>query len=342
MAYVRILIGLAISAGCVAALLTQIDLHRTWIALTHARPAGLLLTLAILLAAMFTKVYRWRLLYYPTTGLRLWNLTSALFVGYMVSFFVPMRLGEFVRAYLIGKTEPVTFSQSVGTIVVEKVLDVLTILLFLAGLALFGLLPELAVPGWVLAMMGLGGLALLAGLAWLPRDVVLRLLARLQLHVPGSRRWNLVKMVGPLLDALAILRYRQLLPALALWSLANWALSSLVNYAAMWALDVPAPLTAAIFLMVVTNLGAVVPSAPGYVGVFHGLAWVALAPYGIDPNQALGYALALHALVFGTFIVAGLWFVWRGGYRLSDLWPRAGQRRARLEEPALLASGAPD
>src|SRR3712207_3024678 len=146
--------------------------------------------------------------------------------------------------------------------------------------------------------MGLGGLGTLLALAWLPREFVLRVLARVQLHLPGSRRWNLVKLVGPFLDALAILRYRQLLPALAFWSLLNWGLSALVNYVAMLALDVPAPVTAAVFLMIVTNLGAIVPSAPGYVGVFEGLALVSLTPYGVDPNVAMGYALALHALVY--------------------------------------------
>jgi glycosyltransferase 2 family protein len=321
MAYLRILVGLAISVGCVAALLTQIDVGLAWTALTRANPLWLLVALAVLAAGMFTKIYRWRILFYPTTGLRLRNLTSALFIGYMVLSLMPMRLGELVRAYLIGKTEPVTFSQSVGTILVEKVLDVATILLFLAGLALFGLLPPLAVPGPALATMGLLPLAGLVALAALPREAVLALLARIQLHLPSSRRWNLVKIVGPFLDALAILRYRQLLPALVFWSAINWGLSAVVNYAAMRAFDLPVPPAAAVFQMVVLNLGMVVPSAPGYVGVFEGLSVVALTPYGLDANQALAYALALHTIVYGTFIVVGLWFVWRGGYRLGELWP---------------------
>lgn len=326
MAYLRILVGLAISAGCIAALLTQIDVGLAGAALTRANPLWLLAALAILAATMYTKIYRWRLLYYPTTGLRLRNLTSALFIGYMVLSLVPMRLGELVRAYLIGKTEPVAFAQSIGTILVEKVLDVATILLFLAGLAAFGLLPDLAVPGPALAALGLLSLAGLIALAALPREAVLALLARMQLHLPGSRRWNLVKLVGPFLDALAILRHRQLLPALALWSAINWGLSALVNYAVMQAFDLPLPVAAAIFQMVVINLGMVVPSAPGYVGVFEGLSVVALTPYGLDAAQALAYALALHTLVYGTFIVVGLWFVWRGGYRWRDLWP--GRRAA--------------
>ncbi len=209
-----------------------------------------------------------------------------------------------------------------------------------SGLGVLGLLPPLAVPGWVLAAIGGGGLAFLLAMAWVPRKKMFRILARVQLHLPSSRRWNLVKLLGPFLDALAVLRHRRLLPALALWSLINWTLSALANYAAMQAFDLPAPLSAAIFLMVVTNLGMVVPSAPGYVGVFHGLAWVALAPYGVDPNAAAGYALVLHALVYGTFITAGLFFAWRGGYTLSELLPGRGAAEQPVDLGAAVAAPA--
>jgi uncharacterized membrane protein YbhN (UPF0104 family) len=339
MAYLRILIGLAISAACVAALLTQIDLRRTGEALTHAQPGWLAVAFVGLLVTMQTKVYRWGLLYYPVRGLHLRNLTGALYIGYMVNALLPMRVGELARAYLIGKSEPVAFPQSVGTILVEKVLDVVTILVFLAALGLFGALPPLAVPGWLLGALGLGGLAVLGALAALPRERVLGLLARLQQHVPLPPRWNLVKLCGPLLDALAVLRHGHLLPALAGWSLLNWTLSALVNYAAMQAFDLPAPLAAGFFLMIVTNLGMLVPSAPGYVGVYHGLAWVALAPYGVDPNAAAGYALVLHALVYGTFIAVGLYFAWRGGYRLVDLWPN--RARPAVAPADLVATPGP-
>jgi glycosyltransferase 2 family protein len=321
MTYVRVLAGLAISAACIVLILTQIDFQLTWAALTRAHAGLLLLGLLVVLAAIAAKAYRWGLLYYPTTGLRLGSLSSALYIGYLVSAFVPMRLGEVARAYLIGKTEPVTFSQSVGTILVEKVLDVLTILVFLAGLALLGHLPPLAVPGWTLAALGLGGLAGLLALAILPQALFLSLVERLARFLPAGRGANLAQLVLPFLDALAILRYRQLLPALAFWSLVSWTLVTLLNYVVMEALGVAAPVSAAVFVMVVTNLGMIVPSAPGYVGVYEGLVWAALAPYGVDPSQALGFALALHALTYAVFIVIGLACIWRGGYRLADLRP---------------------
>ena len=71
MARLRLLLGVVISVGCIAALLSQINLALAWSALTRANPLWLLVAMVILAATMFTKIYRWGLLYYPTTGLRL-------------------------------------------------------------------------------------------------------------------------------------------------------------------------------------------------------------------------------------------------------------------------------
>ena len=66
------------------------------------------------------------------------------------------------------------------------------------------------------------------------------------------------------------------------------------------------------FALVVANLGMAVPSAPGYVGVFHSAVVVSLSSFDVDPSQALAAAIVLHAAVFGAFIVGGLYYLARG------------------------------
>jgi uncharacterized protein (TIRG00374 family) len=322
MAYLRILLGLVVSAICIVALLTQVDLERTWTTLTQAQPLWLLLTVGVLVLNMVSKAIVWRLLYYPVTGLHLRNLFSTLYIGYLVSTVTPMRLGEVARAYLVTKTEPVTFSQSVGTVLVEKVLDLLTVLAFLAALSLLVPLPELAVPGWVLAAFGLVGLVGLLGLAYLPRGPLLRALTAMQRRLPLVRRLDLAALVGPFLDALAVLRYREVVAALTFWQVVVWLESALGNYLVMVALGLPAPFAAAVFVTIVTSLGMIVPSAPGYVGVFHYLSVVAVTAFGVDASQAMSYALVSHAVTYGSFVVGGLYYVWRGGYHFGDLLAR--------------------
>jgi glycosyltransferase 2 family protein len=335
-----LLVGLIISGICVVVLVSQIDLQQTWSTLTHPQPAWLLLTVVALLLTMASKACRWSLLYYPTRGLRFGSLLSALFVGYTVSFLVPLRLGELVRALLVVRREPVSLAQTAGTILVERILDLITILGFLVLLAALGQLPPLAVPGTLLLAVGAGGIAALVGLAWLPRDRLLGLLAHLQRYLPSSPRWDLARLVGPFLEALAILRYRRLLPPLAAWSVLGWLLTALIDYTVMRALDVPAPFSAAIFLMVVVNLGAIVPSAPGAIGVFHGLVAVTLALYGVDPSVAAGYAVLLYAVTNGSLVAGGLYCAWRTGYGLADLRGSAAEAARSARRPPLVPVGA--
>jgi hypothetical protein len=92
----------------------------------------------------------------------------------------------------------------------------------------------------------------------------------------------------------------QLLTSAALWGFA-W----LTARAIMQAFHVEAPWTATTLLLVTTNLGMTVPSAPGYIGVYHYIVVLTLGLFAVDPAAALSVAVALHAVGFGTFTLLG-------------------------------------
>ena len=81
------------------------------------------------------------------------------------------------------------------------------------------------------------------------------------------------------------------------------------------AVDLPlaSPVVAAIALLVVTQVGGAVPTVPGRIGVFHALVVFTLGMFGIESGIALGYAVVMHIVVFGTQIVLGLAALWRYG-----------------------------
>ena len=108
-------------------------------------------------------------------------------------------------------------------------------------------------------------------------------------------------------------------------SVAVWAISAGAVYAVMRALALPLPATAAVLVLALTNLGMVVPSAPAYLGVYHLLATETLHLLGVDRSAALSYAVAMHSMTYGVFIIGGLAFVWRHQYGLADL-RRGGPR----------------
>jgi uncharacterized membrane protein YbhN (UPF0104 family) len=121
-----------------------------------------------------------------------------------------------------------------------------------------------------------------------------------------------------------------------------WLLAFLMDAAVMRAFGFNAPWTAPALVLVLTNLGMTVPSAPGYVGVYHSIVVLALTPFAIDPASALAYAFALHAVGFGSFLVGGAALLMIGlarqHYTLEDLWrwrtPAVSPGRLRTRSPA--------
>jgi uncharacterized membrane protein YbhN (UPF0104 family) len=103
------------------------------------------------------------------------------------------------------------------------------------------------------------------------------------------------------------------------WSLASWVCSGLAYYAVMGAFHLQLPITAAFWVVVITSLGMVIPSSPGYVGVFHYLTVLTLGLFGIAQGIALSYALVLHAVVYIFLSATGVYGMAVESLSLGDI-----------------------
>ncbi|MDP2954634.1 MAG: lysylphosphatidylglycerol synthase transmembrane domain-containing protein, partial [Chloroflexota bacterium] len=114
-------------------------------ALTQANALFLIAALGSVVATSLAKAIRWKLLFYPRHhGLHLDRLFSVIFIGQTVNSVLPARLGEIARAYLVGELEKVSKSWTLGTIIVEKALDSMMLLLVMAALV-----PFVPLPAWI-------------------------------------------------------------------------------------------------------------------------------------------------------------------------------------------------
>jgi uncharacterized protein (TIRG00374 family) len=279
----------------------------------------LVVTFGSIVASMIIKCVRWRYLFAEPPAPPLMPLMSSLYIGYLMNTILPARVGELVRAVLIGRQSRGGTPSAFASIVLEKILDLATLALLLVGLLLVVQLPE-----WVTPIAYTSAAALLSGFAGLGIVLVLRrrvigLVQCIEERVPLLARFALTKLATSFLEGLAGLGRRETLPGLIFWSLMVWGCSAVTMWAGLEGAGVSAGLTAVLLTLVVTNIGMAVPSAPGYVGVFHYLVLISLQPFGVDASQAVFAATVMHIAVFGNFIVGGLWFLWRGGYSLSGL-----------------------
>lgn len=316
----RFWIGILLSLVCLVLVLWNIDYREVLDALTKANYIWLLPASLPYVGTIASKVLRWHLLF-PAghKGLRREKLFSALMISYALNTILPARLGELARAYVLGETEKLSKSLVLSTIFVEKVLDVLTLLLFLVLL-----LPFVTLPSWVqrptliMAALFLCLFGVILAVTY-QRERTSRLAASVLKHVPRLGAHQMLKALDSALSGFDVLRSLRRNVLLWAWSIAVWATAALFILFVMFAFHIDAPASAAVLLLCVTALGMTVPSSPGYIGVYHWLIVSTLLMFNIDRELALSFAFALHALTFLPLTLAGTFYMMRENYSLQRI-----------------------
>ena len=306
----RFWVGSLLSLVALLWLAFTTDWAEAWEALKAADYRLVLLAVGLNLLTIPLRTWRWRLMFPPLRRPGFRSLTSIMLIGQALNVFTPFRLGDLVRASLV-ETENTAFV--LGTQMLRIALD----LFVLAGLVLV-LLFQVRLPAWwrgpgelllvtsVLALLGLAGL--IAG-----RRYVIRLLTRLDARWPFSRGRTGLAMGAEFIRSLEIFSQPILIMTLVAGTIIIWALYATVNYILLGAVGAPLSWLAAVFLLVVLQLGVAIPSSPGRVGVYHYLAVQALGVFGVDQGTAVTYAVLLHLI--SVMIPAGLGAIlaWRSG-----------------------------
>jgi uncharacterized protein (TIRG00374 family) len=266
--------------------------HLTWLG-----PALVVFAMSILLRAM-----RWRMLFEPAHRPPTGTATRALLVGYFFNNLLPARAGEAARIIRVRDEAGVPRAEALTTVVVERVFDVLSLLI-----VLFVALPWLPPVSWVqqaavlAAALAAGLVVVMLGLAIFGERPI-RWLLRPMRFLPAER---LEFAARHMVQGLVAMRR----PSVALAAFAVTTASWLVMAASFWLLmqgfDIGANAGAALLVLVTVNLAMIVPSGPAALGVFEAGTVVALHAYRVPRSGALSFALVLHALNFFPFIFAG-------------------------------------
>jgi uncharacterized protein (TIRG00374 family) len=314
-------VGLAVGVVLLALAFKGVDPRSLTAALARTDLRLVILGLVTVVATTAAKASRWGLLFYPShRNLRFRKLLSAIVIGQMLNFLLPARLGELARAYLIGEAEGQPKLFALGTIVVEKLLDGLMLLLLLGLLFLVMPLPDwLRLPG---ATTGLALAGLLAAVLVLTgqRERILGAMDRFCQLVPILERLGLRQRLGVLADGLSSLGASNANVRLLAWSVGIWVLAVLSNYLTLLALRIQVtPLAASLFVLAVIHLGLVVPSSPARIGVFQYICVLALSVFGVERSLALAYGFVLHFIVVLPIIFAGIFCLWKENFNLYRL-----------------------
>jgi uncharacterized protein (TIRG00374 family) len=339
----RLWLGMLVSVGCLYLATRGADLGRLIEALRQVQAGPLFAAVGLLLWISLARAYRWRAVLALQSKPGLGRLFNLLNVGYFVSNVTPLRLGDALRAYLCAELEHLSVVHALSAVVVERLLDTLTIVaLLLAQLPLVSLPASLLRPALGVGFVAVLAMLVLAALVSRQQQIP-ALVTSWASRLPFASRLGLERLASAVLDGVAALgSWRQVLISGG-WSLAIWLSAAVQFHLVLLSMGLRLPVTAGLLVLCLTSLGMVVPSSPGYIGVFEYMAVLALSFFGVGREVALSYALLLHALLYLGSTALGLVGLWIEGYsyaRLKGVVARAQGGHFDLDVQPTASNGA--
>src|ERR1700737_382458 len=146
--HVRTVVVLALAAAPLAPFLRNVDLWHALGEIRRARPSWLALSLATMFVNLTIRARRWQYLLEPLGPTSFGSAFRATAVGFAASTILPARAGELIRPYFLARQDHISATGAFATIVLERLLDTLTVLVLLAAYVfVFGRDP--AAANWV-------------------------------------------------------------------------------------------------------------------------------------------------------------------------------------------------
>jgi len=315
-----------LAVGLLAWFLRNAHLGEVWREIRRANPWPVLFGMAMTVLNMAIRSVRWQYLLAPVGATHFRAAFRTTMIGFAASAVLPARAGEVIRPYLLARQEGLSATATFATVVVERVVDSITVVLLLAVFVLFfdqgvppgALYQTVQVGGLTVGAISIAGLAAMFVAAGRPGALAQGAL-KLERLLPGRLAHAVAGLVKKFSEGLAVVRSpRRLLVALAL-SLPLWLSIGAGVWAVCHAFRIEIAFSATFLLLALLVVGVSVPT-PGGVGGFHEMFRLGATTFFGAPNDgAVGAAIALHAVSFLPIVALGLTFVVQDGLSLTGM-----------------------
>jgi hypothetical protein len=314
----RVVISLLVSLVTLALAFRNVSVKQIGIVLRETQWIYALMALVSVGVNTVGKIFRWQIMLgSPGKMVPLGVLSQGLLAGQMLNVVFPARVGDIYRAVVIGGLGPGR-AFVLGTVVLEKIIDILMYIFLFVLLLLLIPLPE-----WIgFSVYTFAGISLLLAIAAFAlayeRNRLERLVSWIIPRLPARIRDYTSSRLRSALSSLDILQNKNDLVKIAIWTAIIWTTAIVNNQLILLAVGITLPWTASLLVLVALQAGISLPSVPGRIGVFEYICVLALAAYGVSRAEALTYGILLHAIVLLPTTLLGLISFWMLGIGIRE------------------------
>ncbi|MDI6785197.1 MAG: lysylphosphatidylglycerol synthase transmembrane domain-containing protein [bacterium] len=304
-------LGILITIALLYVIFKKADFAQIVNSLKGAKYYYLFPSIVSLIISFYIRAIRWSYLLRPIKNITTKTLFPMMMIGFMANDILPARIGEFVRAYIIGKKENISKSTSFATIVIERLFDIFTLLLLMLVLFVFwgSCFPYwIRKSGVVVMVFTLVCLLILFSMkAYL--SFFIKLFHKFFFFISSNIREKIAIRLQHFTFGLSVFKSFKLILVSFFYSLLVWLFIAASVYFALLIFDFNIPIYAPLFVTIILAIGLMVPSAPGFIGTFQFACISSLSLFSVDENAALSFSIILHAAQFFPVILIGYLFM---------------------------------
>lgn len=272
------------------------------------------------MASFIVRAIRWKMLVAPIKKVSFDNTFSATMIGYMGNNILPFRLGDLLRAFAFAKDTGIKKSTTLASLLLERILDLMTTLMAL-GLVLvyFPNFPLWATRIGYVALMIVTVLITFTVLMQFKNEYILRFTKFILKPMPDKWNSTVAKKLISFSDGLQVVSQYKKYFGLLIVSILHWPIYISTVWFTFQAFDYSFGIIEAFVVLVFITFAVAIPSAPGYVGTFHGLVVASMALFGLAGDSARAFAVVLHAINYVPVTLVGLFYFWKRQITLKEV-----------------------
>jgi hypothetical protein len=264
---------------------------------------------------------RWQIMLKSVKEIPFLTSFCILFIGYMANALLPLRLGEVIRAYVLGVKENISKLASLSSIILERIFDGMILVFFLSMLLII-----YPFPGWVknlgifTAVLFCGGISLIFMITRYQIKII-NFLCYILHFFSDTVHKKITPYIEKFVLGVGMLKNKSQSSFVAVISVFIWLNEALVYYILLIAFNITSQTLffIALFTMIIINFGIMIPSSPGNIGTYHYFCILALTLFGVSSNTALAYAIVANALMIICTVISGVICMWHMEFSISFL-----------------------
>jgi uncharacterized protein (TIRG00374 family) len=318
---VKILLGIAISSVALMLVIRNMQFSDFIESSRQVKSKYIVYTILVMVVNLFVRAKRWQVMLRPLTRIRWLNDSFTCYtIGYMANMLLPLRPGEILRPYLLGKKKGFSKSSVLATVILERIWDItyLAILFFICIE-----LSNANIPLNMKKAVFLGGSAtglILAILCLMLLNPKIKSKAgRFFRFLPNKTEQFLKKFANLLLLGFQTLNNFWFSLYILFITVVVWICSFLMADFCMLAFGLDLPWYIPVFATIIANFGMMLPSLPGGIGVAHALYVFTLSVFSVDKSVAFGIALLVHGTGYIVVVCIGFISLWIEGLSFVQL-----------------------